>query len=168
MPQAPPYDRQNLQSNLGVLTADLLEVALVDEERDHRFHHPHRGRVWPSIEQGQFGYCCRCRLNGKHDLASTGRCPKDLHAALNDEEYPGAFLSFPEKHFIRRKTLLDFAGLPPTPLEKLESIDMLRLLEHGYRVKMVRTKFNTQAVDTPADLERVAGLMESDPLLASY
>jgi 3-deoxy-manno-octulosonate cytidylyltransferase (CMP-KDO synthetase) len=68
----------------------------------------------------------------------------------------------------RRKTLLDFAGLPPTPLEKLESIDMLRLLEHGYRVKMVRTKFNTQAVDTPADLERVAGLMESDPLLASY
>jgi 3-deoxy-manno-octulosonate cytidylyltransferase (CMP-KDO synthetase) len=68
----------------------------------------------------------------------------------------------------RRKTLLDFAGLPPTPLEKLESIDMLRLLEHGYRVKMVKTKFNTQAVDTPADLERVAGLMESDPLLASY
>jgi len=68
----------------------------------------------------------------------------------------------------RRATLLDFARLPPTPLEKLESVDMLRLLEHGYRVKMVRTKFNTQAVDTPADLERVAWLMESDPLLASY
>lgn len=68
----------------------------------------------------------------------------------------------------RRATLLDFARLPPTPLEKLESIDMLRLIEHGYPVKMIRTKFNTQAVDTPADLERVARLMESDPLLASY
>jgi 3-deoxy-manno-octulosonate cytidylyltransferase (CMP-KDO synthetase) len=68
----------------------------------------------------------------------------------------------------RRATLLDFARLPPTPLEKLESIDMLRLIEHGYPVKMVRTEFNTQAVDTPADLERVAWLMESDPLLASY
>lgn len=68
----------------------------------------------------------------------------------------------------RRNTLLDFAGLPPTPLEKLESVDMLRLLEHGYRVKMVRTEFNTQAVDTQADLERVAKLMEEDPLLASY
>ncbi len=45
---------------------------------------------------------------------------------------------------------------------------MLRLLEHGYRVKMVRTQFNTQAVDTQADLERVARLMEADPLLASY
>ncbi|HEX8873207.1 MAG TPA: 3-deoxy-manno-octulosonate cytidylyltransferase [Nitrosospira sp.] len=68
----------------------------------------------------------------------------------------------------RHETLLDFARLPPTPLEQLESVDMLRLLEHGYRVKMVRTGFNTQAVDTPADLARVARLMESDPLLASY
>ncbi|MCC2680515.1 MAG: 3-deoxy-manno-octulosonate cytidylyltransferase [Nitrosospira multiformis] len=68
----------------------------------------------------------------------------------------------------RRKTLLEFSGLPSTPLEKLESVDMLRLLEHGYRVKMVETRFNTQAVDTQADLERVARLMEKDPLLASY
>ena len=68
----------------------------------------------------------------------------------------------------RRRTLLDFARLPSTPLEKLESVDMLRLLEHGYRVKMVRTEFNTQAVDTQADLERVAILMKADPLVASY
>ena len=45
---------------------------------------------------------------------------------------------------------------------------MLRLLEHGYRVKMVETGFDTQAVDTEADLARVAGLMAADPLLASY
>jgi len=45
---------------------------------------------------------------------------------------------------------------------------MLRLLEHGYRVKMVKTEFDTQAVDTAADLVRVAKLMKSDPLLASY
>lgn len=68
----------------------------------------------------------------------------------------------------RRKTLLDFARLPPTPLEQLESVDMLRLLEHGYRVKMVKTRFNTQAVDTQADLERVSRLMKADPLLSTY
>lgn len=68
----------------------------------------------------------------------------------------------------RRETLLNFTRLPATPLEKLESVDMLRLLEHGYRVKMVKTHFNTQAVDTQADLERVASLMENDPLLKSY
>lgn len=68
----------------------------------------------------------------------------------------------------RRATLLEYAQLPPTPLEQLESIDMLRLLEHGRRVKMVETEFNSQAVDTEADLARVAKLMESDPLLTKY
>jgi len=68
----------------------------------------------------------------------------------------------------RRDTLFQYTNLPPTPLEQLESIDMLRLIEHGMHVKMVHTSFNTQAVDTEADLARVAKLMETDPLLASY
>jgi len=68
----------------------------------------------------------------------------------------------------RRAMLLEYTHLPPTPLEQLESVDMLRLLEHGYRVKMVNTAFNTQAVDTEADLTRVAKLMETDPLLTDY
>ncbi|CAE6493287.1 3-deoxy-manno-octulosonate cytidylyltransferase (CMP-KDO synthetase) [Nitrosomonas nitrosa] len=68
----------------------------------------------------------------------------------------------------RRATLLEYTQLSPTPLEQLESIDMLRLMEHGLRVKMVETEFNSQAVDTEADLARVAKLMESDPLLAQY
>lgn len=68
----------------------------------------------------------------------------------------------------RRETLADFARLPSTPLERLESVDMLRLLEHGYRIKMVETPFSTQAVDTRGDLEKVARLMSADPLLTSY
>jgi 3-deoxy-manno-octulosonate cytidylyltransferase (CMP-KDO synthetase) len=68
----------------------------------------------------------------------------------------------------RRSTLIDYGRLRPTPLEQLESVDMLRLLEHGYRVKMVKTEFDTQAVDTEDDLIRVTKLMELDPLIASY
>ena len=68
----------------------------------------------------------------------------------------------------RRATLFDYTRLPSTPLERLESVDMLRLLEHGQRVKMIETEFDTQAVDTEADLARVAKLMANDPLLASY
>ena len=68
----------------------------------------------------------------------------------------------------RRATLIDYSRLPPTPLEQFESVDMLRLLEHGYRVKMVKTEFDTQADDTEDDLLRVAKLMESDLLMTSY
>jgi len=68
----------------------------------------------------------------------------------------------------RRDVLLRYTQLAPTPLEKLESIDMLRLLEHGYPVRMIETQYNSQAVDTEADLARVAQLMATDPLLSQY
>lgn len=68
----------------------------------------------------------------------------------------------------RREILFQYTNLPPTPLEQHESIDMLRLLEHGLSVRMVHTEFNTQAVDTPADLAKVEKLMNDDPLLSRY
>lgn len=68
----------------------------------------------------------------------------------------------------RREILFQYTNLSPTPLEQHESVDMLRLLEHGFSVKMVHTEFNTQAVDTPADLAKVEKLMNDDPLLSRY
>ena len=55
----------------------------------------------------------------------------------------------------RRDFLMQYAAMAPTPLEIAESIDMLRVLEHGYKVRMVPTDFISIAVDTPADLERL-------------
>lgn len=67
-----------------------------------------------------------------------------------------------------RAALELFARLEPTPLEKLESIDMLRFIERGERVRMIETDFDSQAVDTPADLALVESLMCDDPLCARY
>lgn len=68
----------------------------------------------------------------------------------------------------RREALREFARLAPTPLEWAESIDMLRLIEHGGRVRLVETDVDTHAVDTPADLRLVEGLMKDDPLGRRY
>jgi 3-deoxy-manno-octulosonate cytidylyltransferase (CMP-KDO synthetase) len=68
----------------------------------------------------------------------------------------------------RREFLLTFNGLDTTPLERIESVDMLRALEHGYKVKMVMTSAETYSVDTPADLAKVADKMRTDPLVARY
>jgi|LWDU01.1.fsa_nt_gi 3-deoxy-manno-octulosonate cytidylyltransferase (CMP-KDO synthetase) len=51
-----------------------------------------------------------------------------------------------------RKFLLKYTKLSPTPLEISESIDMLRVLEYGLKVKMIPTKYKTHAVDTVDDL----------------
>jgi 3-deoxy-manno-octulosonate cytidylyltransferase (CMP-KDO synthetase) len=68
----------------------------------------------------------------------------------------------------RRDFLLKFTRLEPTPLEITESIDMLRVLEHGYRVKMVPTAFQVYSVDTPDDLRKVDRIMAEDPLFKKY
>jgi 3-deoxy-manno-octulosonate cytidylyltransferase (CMP-KDO synthetase) len=64
--------------------------------------------------------------------------------------------------------LAEFVKLDPTPLEMAESIDMMRFIEHGHRVKMIETSFSTHAVDTPEDLRRVEKLLRQDPLTAKY
>ena len=60
--------------------------------------------------------------------------------------------------------LRTYAALAPTPLERTESIDMLRLMEHGRRVRMVETDVDSHAVDTEADRVRVEALLAADPL----
>ena len=68
----------------------------------------------------------------------------------------------------RRECLGEFARLPATPLEIAESIDMLRLLEHGRSVRLVETDVATHSVDTPADLQQVEMSMTDDPLMRKY
>jgi len=68
----------------------------------------------------------------------------------------------------KRDFLLKFNDLEPTPLEIIESVDMMRVIEHGYKVKMVFSDVKTYSVDTAEDLARVEKLMENDPLINQY
>lgn len=68
----------------------------------------------------------------------------------------------------RRRSLLRYARLEPTPLEKAESVDMLRFLEHGMEVKLIETQEKTRAVDTPEDRELVEEMMTEDRVVSDY
>lgn len=75
---------------------------------------------------------------------------------------PGPWKKHIGLYAYRRDFLLQLTQLTPTPLEQLEKLEQLRVLEHGYRIKMVeRTDDASIGVDTLEDLERVRSVLES-------
>jgi 3-deoxy-manno-octulosonate cytidylyltransferase (CMP-KDO synthetase) len=66
----------------------------------------------------------------------------------------------------RRDFLLKYTQLKVTPLEVAESVDMMRVLEHGLKVRMAPTNHMSFSVDTDEDLKRVEIVMSNmDPLI---
>jgi 3-deoxy-manno-octulosonate cytidylyltransferase (CMP-KDO synthetase) len=84
---------------------------------------------------------------------------------LRDREdrrgWPQAFMFF--RHFglyaYRRPVLEQFVRWEKTPLESAEQLEQLRLLENGVWIQIIRTTYESIAVDTAADAERVRKLL---------
>ncbi len=84
------------------------------------------------------------------------RSHRSLEAALREEP---ALLSLFRKHtglyVYRRDVLLAFAKWPQSDLERLESLEQVRALEHGVKIKVIEASTASIGVDTLEDLERV-------------
>lgn len=84
-----------------------------------------------------------------------------LEAAFREE--PFLLTSF-RKHtglyVYRRDVLLAFAKWPQSDLERLESLEQLRALEHGVNIKAIPASTSSIGVDTLEDLERVRAIVE--------
>lgn len=59
----------------------------------------------------------------------------------------------------RTDILEKITQLKPSALELAESLEQLRWLEHGYKIKCIETSFESHCVDTPEDIEKVMRLM---------
>lgn len=67
-----------------------------------------------------------------------------------------------------KESLQDYTNLASTPLEIIESIDMLRFIENGRKIKVVETEIETYSVDIPSDVDKVVKLMKDDKLKDLY
>lgn len=102
-----------------------------------------------------------CDLKGRALYFSRGAIPHsrdaDLaHAPPRDHwQHVGVYV-------YRKDFLLKYARMSATPLEKLEKLEQLRVLENGYPITVVDTDYRSIGVDTPSDLERVRKILEQD------
>lgn len=58
--------------------------------------------------------------------------------------------------------LFTYRNLPDSQLEKTERLEQLRILEEGFRIKVIETRYDTIGVDTPADLDKVKEYLERE------
>ncbi|MRR59127.1 MAG: 3-deoxy-manno-octulosonate cytidylyltransferase [Deltaproteobacteria bacterium] len=83
---------------------------------------------------------------------------RDKWNDLKDEAFAsGRLLCYKHvgMYVYRRDFLIRFAGMPQTYLECAEKLEQLRVLENGYRIKVVETEHESIGVDSPPDLEKV-------------
>lgn len=77
-------------------------------------------------------------------------------------EYP--FLKHLGLYAYRRDVLAEVTKLPQSSLEKAESLEQLRWLQNGYRIKVGLTDVETVGIDTPEDLERAEKFLKGIPM----
>lgn len=78
---------------------------------------------------------------------------------FNREESPQlAYWKHVGVYAYRREVLQVFTGLPKSELESIELLEQLRLLENGYRIRMIETTHQALAIDTLEDLEKARAL----------
>ncbi len=91
---------------------------------------------------------------------------RDQFGAKLDEStiksIPDSMMRHVGLYVYRSDFLQHFAKLPPTPLEKLESLEQLRALEHGHRIRVETIKQAVVGVDTSDDVKKVEAILGGD------
>lgn len=100
-----------------------------------------------------------CDRNGRALYFSRHPIPY-IRDARPDEEPIGCRWQHIGLYVYRREFLIEYARWPQTPLEQLEKLEQLRVLENGYPIAVVNTSYRSIGVDTPEDLERVRTMLE--------
>ena len=113
-------------------------------------------------DPGEIKVVCDLRMNAMY--MSRSPIPSIVHEEHRAAWWKQVCIMPFRWHFMKRFN----HELSPTPLELQESVEMIRALQHGYKVRMVPSPFVSKSVDTEADRSLVEALMQADPIARLY
>lgn len=140
----------------------LLDARMIDEA------------IQPLLDEPELKASTLCRpIQSEEDLHSPHVVKAVFDLKGNALYFSRSLIPYPRKteghqayehigiYVYRRDFLMHYVQMPQTPLEKSESLEQLRILENGVRLKVVITRhtYNGLSVDTQEDLERVRAII---------
>jgi 3-deoxy-manno-octulosonate cytidylyltransferase (CMP-KDO synthetase) len=135
-----------IESAVDVLNPDVVKVVLDDHERAIYFSRSPVPYPRDAV-----------RVHGSIETA-----------LLNDPSLLATFHKHTGLYVYRRDVLLAFAKWQPSELERAESLEQLRALEHGVGIKVIKAITLSIGVDTSEDLERVRRIVEEEAFSLEY
>jgi len=161
----------NLQGDEPLISPETIERAV--EQMHEELQRPDGAGIvttWESIEN--YDDLLNCDLVkvvlGEEDQAiyfsrSPVPCPRDVikkhgspeQACASEPDFLKPFRKHTGLYVYRRDVLLEFTRWPQTQLERLESLEQLRALEHGVVIRVIQASSSSTGVDTAEDLEKV-------------
>jgi 3-deoxy-manno-octulosonate cytidylyltransferase (CMP-KDO synthetase) len=152
----------NVQGDEPLIEPDTIDAAIAPLLADPAVEMSTLSRPFQSIEEFNSPHVVKVVTNNAGDALYFSRAP--IPASVSSEARataPSASSAHVGLYVYRRETLLKLAAAPAAPLELQESLEQLRALANGIRIRVVATKHVVAGVDTPEDLERVRQTMLS-------
>lgn len=160
----------NLQGDEPLIEPDTIDAAVAPMLADPSLEMSTVSRPLLNAEEFHNPSVVKVVTNNAGDALYFSRAPipSSVPAAALVNSVPSVARAHMGLYVYRRETLLKLAALPAVPLELIESLEQLRAMAHGIRIRVVETSHLTMAVDTPADLERVRSALARETASASY
>ena len=163
----------NVQGDEPLIEPETIDAAIAPLLADSSVEMSTLSRPFQSLEEFKSPHVVKVVTNLVGDALYFSRAPIPASGpstsalrATADKSAPSALAGLPAAarahvglYVYRRETLLKLAAAPAVPLELEESLEQLRALAHGIKIRVVETQHNAAGVDTPEDLERVRQMM---------
>ncbi len=153
----------NVQGDEPLIEPDTIDAAIAPLLADPSVEMSTLSRPFQSVEEFKSPHVVKVVTNLFGDALYFSRAPIPASGPAAPSAAPGSMPSVARAHVglyvYRRETLLKLAAAPAVPLELEESLEQLRALALGIRIRVVDTRHVAAGVDTPEDLERVRQMM---------